>query len=429
MRQDIFTEDIPTRVLVDGITGTRVRLSADDRNLASRNGQTVTVTLAILLAMMGTSIELDIESTPLVGSQPPLRGNELLTGLQDLGADLIPGVGITTRLRRPDITFAIGDTPSSQTPVVRVSGGEATCTVGSHAPARQWAGDQPFGALMAAATAAAEALRIMAERVSVIAGVPLTCEHTYELSRHSTLQLPGLSGTDRQSLDLGRVDFVSAGAITTAALYCLLRVPHLGGRLRIVDDAIFELTNLNRYPLMRRSDSGRVKVDILRGASADGLEISGVNARFDEKWQRQLGELSPLVVVGADEIPVRWRVQRADPAWLCVGATSHFMAMVSTHESMTPCAGCTHPRNDIGPGAVEIVPTISFVSFWGGLMQAVQLVARLAERPAGDHWLVWPLGLGGSRPILFGSTAPTRDCPVGCLASMRARPRGAVPTR
>jgi hypothetical protein len=64
--------------------------------------------------------------------------------------------------------------------------------------------------------------------------------------------------------------------------------------------------------------------------------------------------------------------------------------LVSAHAPGLACAGCVHPRDkDIASD----IPTISFVSFWAGLIQALELAttagrsrvdqddSRLAVRP------------------------------------------------
>ena len=59
------------------------------------------------------------------------------------------------------------------------------------------------------------------------------------------------------------------------------------------------------------------------------------------------------------------------PEHLYVAATSLYEATVTTHHPDEPCAGCAHP--DAGPPP-EAIPTISFVRFWAGLLQACALL-------------------------------------------------------
>jgi hypothetical protein len=88
-----------------------------------------------------------------------------------------------------------------------------------------------------------------------------------------------------------------------------------------------------------------------------------------------LAPLAPRLLIGVDHIPSRWAAQSADPGWVCVGASSHDYVLVSAHPSGEPCAGCVHPRDEAAAGEI---PIISFVSFWVGLIQALELVAHAA---------------------------------------------------
>src|SRR5260370_23897260 len=66
-------------------------------------------------------------------------------------------------------------------------------------------------------------------------------------------------------LDLGAVDFISAGAISQAALYALLRLPYLRIAGRIFDDDMTSATNLNRNMLTGVSDADLEKVRLVAG--------------------------------------------------------------------------------------------------------------------------------------------------------------------
>ena len=77
--------------------------------------------------------------------------------------------------------------------------------------------------------------------------------------------------------------------------------------------------------------------------------------------------LASQVVIGVDDIPTRWQVQRSNPDWLAIGATTHWSAMGSIHEPGVGCAQCLHREDD--PGDAPI-PTQACISFWGGLLVA-----------------------------------------------------------
>jgi hypothetical protein len=84
-------------------------------------------------------------------------------------------------------------------------------------------------------------------------------------------------------------------------------------------------------------------------------------------------------------------VQRQAPDWVVVGGTSHFNVSSSSHRPAEPCAGCLHPIND---GVVNVIPTVSFVSFWAGLATAVRILREalsLPYDPTRQHLSITPL--------------------------------------
>ena len=104
---------------------------------------------------------------------------------------------------------------------------------------------------------------------------------------------------------------------------------------------------------------------------------------------------------------------------MAVGATSHFFVLSSAHPADRPCAGCTHPKDDREIGEI---PTISFVSFWAGLMQALELVHEtvVGSKTVTTVTNLWPLGLGGKFGIHPQVQLPLAACPVQCRASAAA---------
>jgi len=419
LRLDAFGGDADEAAIVEGLTATTVRIASDGRNLASPAGQTAVSTLYGQLAMLGLRVTLHIPDVPLVMPQPPLRGNHLGSALEDYGSDLIP------RSRggaesSPALTFVIGDTPwPGGGPAIRVEGdgwafrlGDAE--VGHGMP---WKDDRPFGALAAGAAGAAEGLRPALPLIAKAVGSPLPPAHWWHLDHRRSVAIDlGVPGLDVADANLRTVDIISGGAITTSAMYVLLRLPRISGLLRLIEPEILDLSNLNRYSLARRSDLGRAKAEFLAGFSSERFVIEPLVRRFDAELAAEMGGLGLFVCVGVDNIPSRWVVQAAAPGWVCVGATSHDFVMVTTHIPGGPCAGCAHPRDEEGDGPI---PTISFVSFWAGLLQARSLLARTAGLSSPPSVYAWPLGLFGQQALLSLDLAPNPACPVRCHASVR----------
>ncbi len=122
----------------------------------------------------------------------------------------------------------------------------------------------PFGAIAAAAAAAAEGVRAA---MPAIAGTPGPAR--YRWAPDGRLLARGVSHSGLGALleglnvELGELDVISGGAITNALIYCLMRVPNLRSSMRIIEDDLLDTSNLNRYALARRSQVGTRKSDVL----------------------------------------------------------------------------------------------------------------------------------------------------------------------
>jgi len=95
----------------------------------------------------------------------------------------------------------------------------------------------------------------------------------------------------------------------------------------------------------------------------------------------QVEQLAPCVLVGVDDIPSRWIVQRYAKGDVLLVGTSHFSISSSSHVPGEPCSGCQHPVDEVGGAAT--IPTVSFVSFWAGLA-----MARSTDSPRDGGWYI-----------------------------------------
>jgi hypothetical protein len=146
---------------------------------------------------------------------------------------------------------------------------------------------------------------------------------------------------------------------------------------RVIEPEFADLTNLNRYMLLLRSHFGAQKAkDLEEMCAGTGLAVTPIRKRYGPETAGAIG-LRDVVLVGVDDIPSRWLAQRAWPAWLGVGATTHWSAMASFHMPGTGgCAECLHPDDDLTEGPI---PTVAFVSFWAGLLMAVYFLRHRAD--------------------------------------------------
>jgi hypothetical protein len=277
-----------------------------------------------------------------------------------------------------------------------------------------WEGSWPFGGVAAGAIAAAEVFKAA---VSDLGGESLLPKSGGDLQERqvASFALPPLYSGEAA---IGRVDFGSAGAITNGALFALLEVPELSAALRLFDDDDVALSNLNRCGLFDRHSVGSPKVEALARFSTSSIQIEGITSRLDENTLADHQPLSDAVCIGTDSVAARWQIQGHAPGWVCVGATSHLMAMVSRHRIGGPCAGCLHPREEDDDAPI---PTVSFVSMMAGLLQAHALLGR--QRARSGAYLAYPHALGSPDAFLELPLAANPACPVGCKASRAIRGR------
>jgi hypothetical protein len=410
--RDAVTDTVSDEAIVQRLQSFRIKCIADEMNLETYAGQTALVTLVSLVVRMGIQVVLDIPEIKLIGPQPPLRGTHLRTALVEFGADVVPGTAITCNTHSAcDLVFVIGDTTAKMAQNVwRVTG---TAWAGSIAHANfvgeRWNTNWPIGGMTAAVLAATETFK------AAIRALPLRPVWDEYLAPCDfatwDFEGDGLILPENSSIS---VDIISAGAITQATLFVLFRLP-IGLTMRIFDDDKAELSNINRQMLYRRSDSG-LKVDIVVQSAPILFACIPIPEKFSMMASARHLPLSPHVLVGVDDIPSRWEVQRAMQGWLGVGATTHFEVSTSSHDLQQPCAGCLHPRDDLQPTAP--IPTASFVSFWAGLALAVRFLRHVCGQPYEDqrqHLWLSPLRMNERNAALWRPVARRRDCPAGCF--------------
>ncbi len=414
--RDYVVDDLTDYEICQRLQSQQILCVSDHRNLASYAGQTALVTLVSLVSRMGMQVALDIPDIKLASPQPPLLGSSLGRALLAVNEAFVASATITTRVDfRPDVIFALGDTPSEdyRAPCWRLTGNEWSGGVdidGARLP-RAWKAEFPVGSMISAALAATEAFKVTLRRLPLRSGA----YHSFLRESRSASWDFGLGSVPVKAFDLGEVDFISAGAISQAALYVLARIPRIRMRGRIFDQDLTDASNLNRNMLTLRKDVGYAKVEVVaRGCPQ--LVVKPIPARYGN-GDAELEKLAPRVLVGVDDIPSRWAVQRREPAWLAVGGTSHFNASSSVHRLSEPCSGCLHPVDEPGPNAI---PTVSFVSFWAGLITAVRLLQEAiggAYPRQRQHLWLSPLRMDLPRAAMWSPVPARKDCPVKCLAS------------
>jgi molybdopterin/thiamine biosynthesis adenylyltransferase len=414
LNREFFSGEAAEDAIADALLATTVRIQADEASVSSRAGQIALVAGFLLTARMGIGIELIAPNVPVIDLAAPLRLPNLVDALLEVGSDVVPGARVQTEAGTVDEVFAFGDgAPRS---AVHVAATDFAAHLARGGVTGASSGEMPFGGLVAATAIAGIALEAALPRIEAATGlaarrprpspgppVRIDLSDVFPELPHS------------RSADLGEIDAISGGAITHALLFCLLRVPALRVQVCVVEEQRAELSDVNRYALLRRSDVGRLKTDQLEATASDSVGIVGVPALFTKETRETILPLADLVFVGVDDVEARWWVQQEQPAWLAVGATGNHLAQLTTHVPGEPCAACIHSV----PLPPQTIPTISFVSFWAGLLQACALVSGI--RSASKNILVYPFALGGNASISTFELAPNTDCPIDCRAARGAR--------
>lgn len=417
LMKDDLTDAVSDDELLAALTRTTIVLVGDEATLASHAGQTAYVTAALLMARSGHAVHLIAPDVPLIGAQPPLLPGGLVRSLCQTGRDLLPDVTFCVAApdREADLAVVLGSTPwaGRARRAIRLGATHWRALLCGMDVVAEWASDSwPFGPMGAAALAAGEAFKISMRRLQAYARDPIWFGDLYAPAATAVIDLAP-PGTPR-AVDLGNFDCVSGGAIINAALYALTRIPEVRGQGRIIEDDVNAISNLNRNMMLRRSRLGAKKATDLASLTPAGLTVDPVAKRYDVGTRDEIHPFAPRVLVGVDHIPTRWEVQRAWPAWLGIGATTHYSAMASYHARNLPCAGCLHPTDDATDAPI---PTVAFVSFWAGLWLASLLVRHMASSdivPIARQVYFSPL-----RPETLWSSpvAARRECPVACSVS------------
>jgi len=405
---------------------TRVALVADARSLDSAACQSAIVALVRMALGYGCQVRLVMPEVERHGYQPPLRGEGLVAGLVDLGKDILPLARVVQdRLTdKEDLVFVFGDTEwqGNGRQAWRVAAGDwwgAISSVLAAAPAFE--GDFPLGGLAAAAIAAAEPFKAAIREAGGTLRVP---EEMEQVQTASFRLAP--DGTPTSPVDLGQFDCISGGAIMNSALFALLRIPGATGDARIFEPESGDHSNLNRYPLMRTTTALLPKVRMLSEWQYPGLTVHGEEVAVDKETISGLRPLRQQILVGVDRVPARWLVQREWPTWLAVSGTDDFLVQSSEHTSGRPCAGCAYFDGMQLAGTPPPVATVSFVSFWAGLLLASRFVRRALGFGYGTSTQMAELTALrlDSRVAARWYEVPRRDdCPVGCQVARKCQAR------
>jgi hypothetical protein len=188
----------------------------------------------------------------------------------------------------------------------------------------------PFGAASSACIACANLFRAM---FNDDLGKP-TLDENLSFSSFSQTIHPPENEPELPTAIVLDFTLIGTGAIGNAALWCLLQLSSLNGRISLIDKEAVALSNLQRYVLMSQSHVEHPKVRVIQELFQKhiGLHIQA----YPSTWQDEVGNLSPdqlqLIATALDTTIERLLVQSVLPqkiinAWTspdCLGVSRHF---------------------------------------------------------------------------------------------------------
>ena len=203
------------------------------------------------------------------------------------------------------------------------------------------------------------------------------------------------------NIDDGTV-LVGAGAVGSAVVYSLNQVPGIRGAITVVDDDVFEQSNLNRCVIAFQEDITFDKASVAARYSNRDLTFVPKVMRYEE-FAEKYGRKFPLVISTVDNNDARFSIQDDLPRTIIHGATGGPVAAVTIldilknacmycifegsgdakgHNVEGKACGMLQVQQDDGTTAEAAV---SFVSFFAGLCASTEVIKHV------NHMKKFPL--------------------------------------
>lgn len=392
---------------IDAALGaTRVHIAYPSSRADART-QAALYVLVCLLARSGVAVEAQLAAGPRLVALPGLDSPDFSEAMLAVVPRMFPGAKLGLPAGSPAFTIVFGDDPGrfSGTVIRICAHGPRAWVARNSNTAGPWAPDDSLVALAAVGLGAGEVFKDILR--------PLSVRHLEELDPlEPTFTVPFRM---QETVNLGPIVVISAGAITQMFLMTLAAEGGISADLTIFDGDLTELSNVNRCPFVMTDALNVPKVDAVkqlvgRQRLVSGrLEVTPIARHLDEETQHLVAPGS-TVVVGADDVAVRHRAQALQPIWLVIGATSHFLTLITEHPANQACAGCAH--HALGDD-VRVIPTWSLISFWAGYLVALRTIAHGAGMPYSAARRVttfWPLHPDAifEHGLAFSSRCPVR---------------------
>ena len=183
-----------------------------------------------------------------------------------------------------------------------------------------------------------------------------------------------------QQEKLAGASVLVAGAGGLGCSVCVYLAAAGVGRLRIVDDGVVELSNLNRQVAYSDQDIGIPKVEAMArriGELNKGVQVQPHRVHMDDRNLPSLIKGCNAIIDALDNLPTRYAVNQAALALgvpIIHGAALGFFGQVMTIlPGVTPCLMCLY-RGRVTTG---VTPVIGVTPGVIGLLQAVEAIKLL----------------------------------------------------
>ena len=241
----------------------------------------------------------------------------------------------------------------------------------------------------------------------------MNVEERERYARH--ILLKEIGGPGQQQLKAATVALVGMGGLgAPAALY--LAAAGVGA-LRLIDDDIVSLSNLQRQVLYRSDEVGAPKIaraEAALSALNPHAAIETRNARLTEANAHDLLIGADLVLDGTDDFATRFAVNAACRAMgipLVSGAVGRWSGQVSVFQRGGPCYRCLVPE---APPDVETCAAVGIVGALPGVIGSLMALEAIKQIAGAGEPLIGRLLIYDGLKSEARTAALPRDpaCPV-----------------
>lgn len=339
---------------LDDYRNATVLITGQADRLETFAGQVSLLTAANTISRFSRNIDIDI---PQIEIHPELRADAASIpdqcDLEMTAADPFGCFDCDSGRHKNsyDVAVVLGETTVNAKETVCFDGRGWLARISRNKPLKGFGDDplHPVGPGVAGSYAAAEAFKVItsdSERDSTA----YTFD-AYNLQVHQNLEtvpeLPSLP----ESLDLGAIHLVGAGAVASGMVYFARHLP-LDCELTIIDNDTVEYSNLNRTPLFTAHDAAHEipKVSVIQ-RFLPGSVTTSTHQQWYHEFIEEHGPGTPDIILPlADEHGVRATIQHNYPPVLVQSNTGGWSVNVRRSIPVSdPCLLCHFPPESPDP--------------------------------------------------------------------------------